>query len=942
LLGVTLREITRSQREVLLEVALSLRRLTGFASNGTPAYETRTETRTLRVPEGSSAALPVLIASEKETEEFRVRELLLKFRAGATRSQPPVEYGEIAVAADVPRAAMFLDGGLVGWTSSDGPIVLGTVRVGTREVTVRDASGREARTLVTVEKGRRSNVSLAILKDIPASADGLRPLGHNPQGTDEFWREKDGAIVVRIPGGEFQMGSPEGEGEPAEHPQHAVRLKSFVIDKTEVTWGQYRQFAKASGQALPKSPIWGMPEAFPVSNVSWDEARAFCAWVGGRLPTEAEWERSIRGDDSRRYPWGNDWNPWRCNTEDGGPHAPSSAGAYPDCASSYGVLDLVGSVMEWCSDWYDESYYATSPVENPTGPEHGVVRVLRGGSWMSAAFSSRAAARLGGDPAWANAMRGFRCVQDDRGIASLPLAAIAPSPAVNQPVSRLRLSVETIALGSGDAVTACETVQAKSVSAAGPVSFASWSTWGEAVPAPATKTGYDLRATSARCDSGSFPGVSRQPPGETVPFETEEIAASVGWDPGAMDPGPAQAFQVSLTVMSRNLTGFSLDGEPLYSERVTDIRSTRLEAGEEFVVPVLVANGGAREAAKVQALLLRVRAGWSGRDGAAEYGAIAVMAAAPGSPVVLDGGVAGHVGADGSALLGNVLVGQRQVRIRGASGSTVSRSLSVAKGKTAPISADEVGSGTPPPDSVVPVGQNAQGFRQYRRRRDGAIMVEIPEGEFLMGNLETENSPLPHTVFVSSYLIDEAPVTMGLFKRFAAATGRPLSPEPYWGVHDNFPVAFVRWDEARAYCEWAGGRLPTEAEREKAARGTDGRMWPWGNDPPPSPDRAVFRRAWGELGNDAVGARPLGASPYGLLDAAGNMWEWCEDWWDPDYFRASPRKDPRGPKTGRARVVKGGSWDSRPSVLSASSRNFGYTGYREGDYGFRCATDAAR
>jgi formylglycine-generating enzyme required for sulfatase activity len=160
-------------------------------------------------------------------------------------------------------------------------------------------------------------------------------------------------------------------------------------------------------------------------------------------------------------------------------------------------------------------------------------------------------------------------------------------------------------------------------------------------------------------------------------------------------------------------------------------------------------------------------------------------------------------------------------------------------------------------------------------------------------------------------------------------------------VHDDYPVAFVRWDEGKAYCEWAGGRLPTEAEREKATRGTDGRMWPWGTEPP-NPDRGVFRRNWGQLGNDAVGIRPAGVSPYGLLDTGGNMWEFCEDWFSPDYFKSSPTNDPPGPKTGRARVVKGGSWDSRPTVLSASSRNFAYTGYREGDFGFRCASNPPR
>jgi len=519
--------------------------------------------------------------------------------------------------------------------------------------------------------------------------------------------------------------------------------------------------------------------------------------------------------------------------------------------------------------------------------------------------------------------------------------SVLPAASRDDHVSnRVTVRMESIAIRENGAVDSCEAVQAGSASSS--LSFAFWSTLGEVGLSEAESSGRarsNLGRLVSHCGAGAFSGVPPASPA-APPLLIHEISADVGWSPGAMDPGPVGAVQISLILVSRQLTGFSKDGRPLYGASVTDRRSPRLEPGEEYVVP-MVLDPREGEAVGVREALLRIRAGWAGRDGATEYGALAVMDAAPGSEIVLDGGVAGRAGADGSLLLSTVPVGQRQVRIRGGSGPIVSRTVLVVKGRTVLVAGGAKGSGTAARPALTASGKNPEGFAEYRRARDGAVMVQIPEGEFLMGNLETEGAPLPHTVYVSAFLMDKLPVTVGRFKRFAAATGRPLPPDPYWGVHDDFPVAFTRWDEAKAYCEWAGGRLPTEAEREKATRGTDGRMFPWGSEPP-SPERAVFGRHWGEEGNDAVGIRPAGASPYGLLDTEGNMWESCEDWWDPDYYKSTPLKNPAGPKTGWAHVQRGGSWDSRWVALSASRRNFAYLGYREGDFGFRCAADPPR
>ena len=224
LVDVTLGNVGLTGREVHAEAELSLRRLTGFSPGGAPVYETTAQQRILALPADGSAVIPILIATAKEADEFRVRELLLRFQADVAGSAPAAEYGELAIAADVPRAEIFLDGGPVGRTWEEGPVVLGAVRVGEREILVEDASGRQARAVARVDKGRRTSVSLTLLKDIAGTVNGLRPLGPNRQGAEELWREKDGVIVVRIPGGALQMGSPEAEGEPSRaSPAHRAR-----------------------------------------------------------------------------------------------------------------------------------------------------------------------------------------------------------------------------------------------------------------------------------------------------------------------------------------------------------------------------------------------------------------------------------------------------------------------------------------------------------------------------------------------------------------------------------------------------------------------------------------------------------------------------------------------------------------------------------------------
>jgi len=198
---------------------------------------------------------------------------------------------------------------------------------------------------------------------------------------------------------------------------------------------------------------------------------------------------------------------------------------------------------------------------------------------------------------------------------------------------------------------------------------------------------------------------------------------------------------------------------------------------------------------------------------------------------------------------------------------------------------------------------------------NGKEMVRIPAGEFLYGD-EKETRELPE------FWIDKTPVTNTEYARFVAETGH--GPPKHWedkcppkDIADH-PVVYVRWQDARAYAEWAGKRLPTEEEWEKAAGGTDGRKYPWG-DKEPTPELCNFGK--NERGTTPVGKySPQGDSPYSCVDMAGNVWEWTAS----DY--ADNRK-----------VLRGGSWDLTPVSVRSARRGILHSAYRYGNYGFRCA-----
>ena len=219
-------------------------------------------------------------------------------------------------------------------------------------------------------------------------------------------------------------------------------------------------------------------------------------------------------------------------------------------------------------------------------------------------------------------------------------------------------------------------------------------------------------------------------------------------------------------------------------------------------------------------------------------------------------------------------------------------------------------------------------------------MVLIPAGTFMMGIPGANSNELPvHEVYLDAYYIDVFEVTNAEYAKFVEATGR-LTPSTFFSPDfdgPNQPVGDVSWEDADAYCKWAGKRLPTEAEWERAARGTDGRAYPWGN-ALPNETKVNYRRKVKQT--TPVGSYPPGVSPHGLYDMCGNVWEWVADYWMKDYYQYSPRENPTGPESGGAHVVRGGSWVNSAGYISATVRPNPNPEHRQGHKGFRCARDA--
>ena len=243
----------------------------------------------------------------------------------------------------------------------------------------------------------------------------------------------------------------------------------------------------------------------------------------------------------------------------------------------------------------------------------------------------------------------------------------------------------------------------------------------------------------------------------------------------------------------------------------------------------------------------------------------------------------------------------------------------------------------------------AQDFSMYKTLvgDDGREMVQISEGPFVMGSRDNDSDPdekPEHQVYLKSYFLDKHEVAQDAYERFAKMTKRlkrkieVFEDDPAKLLKPENPMIAVTWDDAEAYCKWAGKRLPTEAEWEKAARGEGKRRYPWGEE---------FVVGYANIDGNEDGYRYLappgsfesGRSPYGIYDLTGNVGEWVADFYDENSYRKSVYRDPKGPDQGEQRIIRGGSWRETKRNVRASKRFQAKPWRHDITVGFRCAKD---
>ena len=850
-----------------------------------------------------------------------------------------------------------------------------------------------------------------------------------------------------VPSGKFWMGSYEGVGDSDEYPRHRVFLDAFFIDQYEVTVAQYAKFLNATGSTPPEDwnekTVSTYPRK-PAVDVSWDNAQAYCEWAGKRLPTEAEWEKAARGTDERLFPWGKTTpnsglvNRHVSYTDDLYKEQLDVVGKYENGQSPYGVYDMAGNAMEWVADWYGEQYYRESPDQNPTGPEHGTEKVIRGGSSLLKDRFLRTAKRDMSTPS-EGFLVGFRCAQDIES-PSAPTkqqsATSSQSPSEKQPAIKIPTSElsndsdgSMILLPAGEFLMGPTSSDFMSTGIPRPINVAvdsfyldqhevtneefrhfiestDYQTLAEkegAAPAligPENvfedTQGANWKAPEGKKDvfssnRGNHPVVSVSWEGaqaycawsgKRLPTEAEwEYAAKAGtstpywW---GKELGSKKIVNVEDVSLKQSLPPSTNQFDEFMED--SDLEEESYEDGFARTAPV---GSFPPNPWKLHDMLGNVAewvADWED-ELSKETNKIHRNPKGPSTGLnkVVRGGSWQNYVQDSAFRYGEDPLNQSpDVGFRCA--RDASRKLSTK------VSAEEP--------------QDEQWQSSYSEKQEvfppidisQIPMVLIPQGSFFKSIPMSDNDPTTYDDAeerrefpVNAFYLDQHEVTNEQFSTFVQATNHRTKAEligyawvytdhgwkkrkqASWfrpqgqqsiiksDKHDH-PVVSVSWDDANAFCGWAGKRLPTDTEWEYAARAgsrfekaydayqalttTDN----LGNFLDGSAFQAFPLSAMPEAQKDgAVRTAPIGSfssNTWELHDMLGNVWEWVSNRNDSlyppdDYETPDPLLTPRQ----GTRVVRGASWaEDRANDLWENRLKL-KAQFRSDAVGFRCAKD---
>ncbi len=683
-------------------------------------------------------------------------------------------------------------------------------------------------------------------------------------------------------------------------PPQQVNLAEFWLDQYEVTNAQFAEYLAQTNQQPPASwPEGQMPADqadHPVKGLTWNIAAAYCQWAQKRLPTEAEWEVAARGPEGRLFPWGDDQNAVKLPQSGTYP-----AGSKPTNQSAFGVFDMAGNVWEWVGDPY-------VPVTEGN-------RVLRGGE---NGFLKDMAYRLIGPPTQESIIKtaGVRCAADKVNVVQVETVRVEgilfedkfADPGSGWPI----LSEGTylygyhppdyyhIEVGQPEAHTAVSpapnfdnaTVEAEVL-----VDHTTTENGNFRYGLALRRSGDQFYAFTISPRTGTWQVLESSSSGLETLAEGQ-IETLRGFAPPGFTPDKTDTLRVD--AQGADFI-FHINGQPVI--QVSDADYTGGEVG--FFVETFDET-----LAHIHYDALTIRE--------VQFETIANI-------------VAPEATTAASTLVSDAIVATSEVTT---AVSTPVSDVIVATPTTLP-------SPTPEPTlEIEPTATPEPPTATSQPQPEG--MVLIPAGEFLMGSPTGQANEQPeHPVSLDAFYMDRFEVTNAQYRACVESGGcipaNVLDSFTYKGyrddpAYDNYPVIGVTWDQADAYCRWAGKRLLTEAEWEYAASGPENLTWPWGNAFDPNLSAASAPDT------QPIDSYPEGVSLFGAYNMAGNVAEWVQDVFDENFYANSPAENPLSTGSGDIRIYRGGSFGNPDGAFFTTSHR--YTSVRtfnDVDIGFRCA-----